>query len=98
MLNKVDARRRWFGALFLILAGGMLAWGLTFLQAYLFKRPILFVVYWLTCFGFTGLAFIVAALDMYVVRRRIREEKRKLMNSSFDEVSKEKENNKPSTR
>ena len=88
MLNKVDARRRWFGALFLIVAGGMLAWGLTLLQPFLIKRPILFVMYWLVCLGFTMLAFTIAALDMLIVRRRIRDEKQKLMNKSFDNVSK----------
>jgi hypothetical protein len=86
MLNKVDARRRWFGAFFLIVAGGMLAWGLTVLKPFLMRRPWLFVFYWLTCFVFTGLSFIVAALDMYIVRRRIRDERKKLMNNSFEDL------------
>lgn len=87
MLTKVDARRRWFGLLFLIFAAGMLAWGLTFLKSWLMQRPFIFLFYWLVCFGFTGLALLVAALDMIIVRQRTREEKRKLLDASFREDS-----------
>ena len=39
MLTPLDARRRWFGAFFLILSAGMLVWGTTFLSAYLMRHP-----------------------------------------------------------
>lgn len=72
---------------FLIIAGGMLAWGLTFLREYLVAHPMAFVVYWVACFGFTGLSFLTAALDMLIVRQRTREEKQKLMVQSFQEAA-----------
>ncbi|MGV3771776.1 MAG: hypothetical protein ACO1QB_02670, partial [Verrucomicrobiales bacterium] len=68
MLTPVDARRRWFGACFLIVAGLLLAWGLTLLREHLMQRPVLFILYWLSCFALTLLAFLVALLDMVVMR------------------------------
>jgi hypothetical protein len=85
MLTKRDARRRWFGMLFLILSGGMLAWGLTFLKAYLMSRPLLFIFYWLGCFGFTLLALVTAALDMFIVKQRTRDEKGRIFRSAFND-------------
>jgi hypothetical protein len=89
MLTSVDARRRWFGAFFLILAGGMLAWGLTFLEELLLQNPALFIAYWLTCFGLTILAFGIALYDVSIVRRRMREERRSAFKRAFRDVAKE---------
>src|SRR5262245_32014880 len=89
MLTSVDARRRWFGTFFLILAGGLLVWGLTFLAPFLLQNPILFVVYWFTCFALTMLSFGIALYDMSVVRRRIKEEQRSAFNRAFSEVVEE---------
>jgi hypothetical protein len=86
MLTSVDARRRWFGAFFLIIAGGLLVWGLTFLAPTLVKNPLLFVTYWAACMGFTLLAFGIALYDMIVIRRRLRDEKRAAFNRAFSEV------------
>lgn len=86
MLTPVDSRRRWFGACFLIIAGLLLAWGLTLLREWLIARPILFILYWFSCFGFTMLAFLVALLDMFIMRRRTREEQKKLFEKSFAEA------------
>jgi membrane protein implicated in regulation of membrane protease activity len=92
MLTSVDARRRWFGTFFLIIAGGLLVWGLTFLAPTLLRNPALFVAYWLTCFALTILSFSIAVYDMRVVRRRIREEQRSAFNRAFaDVVEEEKE-------
>jgi hypothetical protein len=90
MLTSVDARRRWFGAFFLIIAGGLLAWGLTFLSSTLAKNPILFLLYWGCCFLFTMLALSVALYDMMVIRRRIRDEKRAEFNRAFSDIDEEK--------
>jgi hypothetical protein len=76
MLSPVDARRRWFGLLFLLLAGGMLLWGQTWLEAHL--QGMVFVAYWLGCFVFTGLAMITALLDARAVRRQAQREQRAL--------------------
>jgi len=86
MLTSVDARRRWFGTFFLIVAGGMLLWGFTFLAAFLVKRPALFVTYWVACLGFTLLSFLIAVYDMRVIRKRVREEKRSAFNKAFSDI------------
>lgn len=91
MLTSVDARRRWFGAFFLIIAGGLLLWGFTFLGPTLVENPLLFVVYWSVCLVFTLLSFCIALYDMMAIRRRVREEKRTALNRAFSEIDKEKQ-------
>jgi membrane protein implicated in regulation of membrane protease activity len=86
MLTSVDARRRWFGTFFLIVAGGMLLWGFTFLASFLVKRPMVFVIYWIACLGFTLLSFLIAVYDMRVIRNRVREEKRAAFNKAFSDI------------
>ena len=82
MLGPVDARRRWFGTLFLIVAIGMLFWGQSVLKSRL--EGMGFVLYWLVCFLFTGLAFLTAILDFRAVRQQSRDEHRDLFRHSFD--------------
>ena len=91
MLTSVDARRRWFGAFFLIIAGGLMLWGFTFMGEILARNPLFFVLYWSACLGFTLLAFCIALYDMIVIRRRIREEKREAFNRAFSDVENEKQ-------
>lgn len=86
MLTSVDARRRWFGSFFLILAGGFLLWGLTLLKDFLIARPVVFLFYWLACFGLTALALSIAVYDLLVMRRRIRSEQRAAFERAFKEV------------
>jgi len=83
-VNPVDARRRWFGVFFLMLAAGMLIWGQTILKPYL--EGLWFVIYWLACMGFTALAMLTALLDIWAVRRRTRAQQRELLQHIFDEV------------
>ena len=45
-----------------------------------------FLVYWLVCFGFTGLAILAAFLDAQAVRRRIREDHRKLLETTLQKI------------
>lgn len=92
LLTSVDARRRWFGSFFLILAGGFLLWGLTLLRDFLIERPTVFVVYWLACFGLTGLALSIAIYDIRVLRRRLRSEQRAALERAFKDVSEVEEN------
>ena len=63
MLTSVDARRRWFGTFFLIVAGGMLLWGFTFLAAFLVKQLDLATVRWLVVavVVYTGLMLLRAS-------------------------------------
>ena len=51
MLNSADARRRWFGVFFLILAVGMLIWGQTVLEPHL--KGVVYLIYWFGCFLMT---------------------------------------------
>ena len=84
MADSADARRRWFGLLFLVLAAGMLIWGQTVLQPHL--RGVWFLLYWLACFILTGLAILTALLDMRATRRRTREEQRDLIERTWKDI------------
>jgi uncharacterized membrane protein len=86
MLTALDARRRWFGTFFLIVAGGLLLWGLTFLGPLLVRNPFLFVAYWLTCFGLTIVSFAIAVYDLRVMRRRMREEQKVAFDKAFQDI------------
>ncbi len=81
VMNRQDAWRRWFGLLFLIIAGGMTTWGLTVLDGKL--KGAWFVVYWLPCFGFVFLAMSVALLDWLIIRQRHRKAKANLARKVF---------------
>ncbi len=85
-LTANDARRRWFGSLFIILSLGMLIWGVTLLSAYLVQRPILFLLYWAGCAALTGLALINALMDMIIMRKRSRDEQVELARKSFQAI------------
>jgi hypothetical protein len=90
MLTPTDARRRWFGSFFLLLALGSLIWGVTLLNGYLMRHPVLFVFYWAGCAIFTGLAFINALLDMMIMRRKTRDEQIALAEKSFGDLEERK--------
>ncbi|MCS1411168.1 MAG: hypothetical protein M2R45_04365 [Verrucomicrobia subdivision 3 bacterium] len=68
--TPADKRRRRFGLLYLIMAGGMLVWGQTILKPYL--SGLIYLAYWLSCFILTVLAIVTALLDIWVVRLRQR--------------------------
>lgn len=81
MQTPEDARRRWFGAMFLTIAGALLIWGQTLLKPYL--EGALFILYWLACFALTGLALLVALLDIRATRKRTEAAHRDLFNDTF---------------
>ena len=83
------AWRRWFGLLFLILAGGQLVWGFTLLAPHLAGRT--FVLYWLACFLFAGLALLVAVLDLFAIRRHARKSRRELFRRTIERLATEHE-------
>ena len=68
--TSADKRRRWFGLFYLIMAIGMVIWGQTLLKHYL--TGLSYLIYWIICFGFTLLAMLTAALDLWVIRLRQR--------------------------
>ena len=90
--HPADARRRWFGVFFLLIAAGMLIWGQTILKPYL--EGLGFVLYWLACMAFTALALFTALLDIWAVRRRTREQQRDLLQRIFDEAESDGQNEK----
>lgn len=84
MLHPVDARRRWFGTFYLVVAGGMLVWGQTVLNAHLQGKW--YLIYWLVCFLFTALALLTAFMDIRAMRKQLREERRRLIQSTIAQV------------
>ena len=87
MALDATARRRWFGAIALVVALGMLICGETVLKERLGK--LTFVCYWLVCFGFTSLAILVALLDARAMRRRIGQQQRDLFEATLKEIQTE---------
>jgi hypothetical protein len=84
MALNATTRRRWFGILFLGCAVMMLVVGQTILQNRL--RDLAFLVYWMICFAFTGLAAAVALLDARENRRRLRQERRDLLQTTLKDI------------
>jgi len=95
MSSPVDARRRWFGVFFLIVAGGLLIWGQTWLKPHL--RGFVFVTYWLACMGFLALAIFTALLDAWATRRRLRDQQRELLRRTMEEIASDKDGPKRSS-
>ena len=80
-------RRRWVGGLALAGALAMLVGGETFLKGHL--QPVAFLVYWLICFLFTGLAIVIAFLDARALQHRIRREQRDLFEATLRQIQRE---------
>jgi hypothetical protein len=87
MAFDVTARRRWFGAIVLLAALGMLVCGETVLQGRLGNWA--FLAYWLVCFGLTGLAILIAFVDARALRHRIRQQQRDLFEATLKEIETE---------
>lgn len=84
----VKTRRRWFGALCLLTALGMLVAGETTPGERL--NGAAFVIYWLTCFGFAALAMLFGILDARALRREARAEQQALLEDALEEIQTEK--------
>lgn len=84
MALNPTARRRWLGVLFLGGAILMLVAGQTVLQNHLGNLG--FLLYWLACLGLTGLAVAVALLDARENRRRLRKERRDLLQTTLEDI------------
>jgi len=85
------------GLVFLIIAVVMLILGETVLRSSLQKVP--FLIYWMVCFVFTGLAIVFAFLDVAGVQRTAREQQRELLEKTINEIARQKEmkSHQPST-
>lgn len=82
-----DFRRRALGICFLLASLSMLVAGETLLGERLRARPVAFLLYWLGCFVFVGLAFLMAVLDLVAVRRRVRTEQRELVERTLSQIA-----------
>lgn len=91
MDNPSDFRRRLAGGIFLGIAILMLAAGETVLSDRLRQSPILTLVFWMGCLVAVILAIMVALLDLWIVRRRSREETRGLLKHTMDDILRDKE-------
>jgi hypothetical protein len=75
--------------IFLIISVVMLILGETVLHSSLQKVP--FLIYWMACFVFTGLAIVFAFLDVAGVQRQAREQQRELLEKTITEIARQKE-------
>lgn len=89
MTSETDIPHRKRGMVFLIIALLMLILGETVLRQSL--SEVLFVLYWLVCFVFTGLAILFAFLDVASVQRQARARQRELLEKTIGEIVRQKE-------
>ena len=87
MAEKRDVVRRVLGAIFLLASLVMLILGETRLNERLQSHPLEFLIFWLTCFVFVGLALLTALLDMGAVRRRVQRDERELVERTLHEIA-----------
>ena len=70
----------------------MLVPGLTFLAHRLTGTAL--ALYWLTCFLLTGLAAIIALIDIMLLRRELREQQRELIKTTLVDADSDSANGK----
>jgi membrane protein implicated in regulation of membrane protease activity len=80
----VTVRRRLFGALMLLVALGMLIVGETLLKGRL--QSLGFLIYWLLCLVFTGMAILVAYVDVLALQRKTKREARELLETTLGKI------------
>jgi|SRR4051812_6403785 hypothetical protein len=81
------SKRRWVGAIVIVAAVVMLICGQTVLKTSL--SGVVYLAYWLVCFLLTGLAVLIAFLDVRALQYRIREEQRDLLETTLKKIEKE---------
>ncbi|MDA7512542.1 hypothetical protein N9079_00500 [bacterium] len=89
--TRSDKKRRWFGLLYLLIAGIMLVWGTTWLESYLFQSNWRFLTYWFVCFVTTLMAMFVALLDIWIIHTRARQQRQKAVRQTFNKKPEDKE-------
>ena len=87
MAEFINSRTRLLGAIFLMIALGMLVIGETLLKGRLGNFG--FVLYWLICAAFTVSAASVALVDMVAVRKRLQKEQRDLIEDALRDLPEE---------
>jgi protein-S-isoprenylcysteine O-methyltransferase Ste14 len=81
------ARRRWFGAIVLVLVVLMLILGQTVFKSTL--SGVAFLLYWSTCFILLILAVVVAFRDVRAIHDEVRAEQRTLLESTLKDIESE---------
>ena len=84
MGNSSGSTRRTFGTVCVMVPVGMVILGLTALKNTL--DGLGFLVYWLICLALTGLAILMAFLDVRALQRRTRQEQRDLLDSTLKKI------------
>lgn len=79
--------RRWAAGIFLVAAVLMLVLGMTHFSDRLEGKD--FLIYWLTCFLFTGLAALFALIDVAIIRRQSRNEQRELIKETLEKTERD---------
>jgi cation transport ATPase len=90
MSRDATTLRRVLGAACLTAALAMLIAGQTILRPHL--SNLSFLLYWLTCFLFTGAAILIAFLDGRAVQRRTRREARDLLEATLSRIETDAKN------
>lgn len=80
--------RRWIAGILLAGALALLFLGFTFFADRL--RDVAFILYWLGCFLLTGIAALLALIDMALLRREQRREQQELIATTLREAEEEK--------
>ena len=86
-------RRRWRGAICLLVAVAMVAADEFILKGRLPQAA--FFAYWLVCFCFTLAAAAVALADLRSLRQRNRDEQRHLMEETLREIERKRKARRP---
>jgi hypothetical protein len=80
--------RRWLGGICVAVSASMLVLGMTVLKSRLQLQTFLW--YWLVCMIVTGMALIIALLDLRAVRLRSKVEQVELLSRTLHEIEREK--------
>lgn len=84
MALDANARRRWFGTIAVLAALAMVICGETVLRDRL--GPFTTLIYWLVCMIFTGVAVMMAFLDVRALGQRTRQEQRALFEATLKKI------------
>jgi hypothetical protein len=84
MALDANARRRWFGAIAVLAALAMVICGETVLRDRL--DPFATLIYWLVCMILTGVAVMMAFLDVRALGQRTRQEQRALFEATLKKI------------
>ena len=83
-MRSASKVRQWLAGISLAMALVMLVLGLTVLEGRL--RTFGFLIYWLVCFSLTGLAALLAMIDLFFLKRQLRSAQQELIEQTLNEA------------